>query len=219
MNPLVAELRLELLVGLILAVVLGGTIGLEREFHGKPAGLRTNILICLGSTLFTHLSLSMAGTVGDPARIAAQILTGVGFIGAGTIIHGRGSITGLTSAATIWLVAAIGMAIGFGEYLEAIGTTLLVFLVLSALGSVERFVARRGEGTTITVEMDDDPDVLARVQQRIVDAGLEIDEIVTKTQGVRLAVTIHMIGPRARQDAAKLTLLRTPGIRGVLVLK
>ena len=95
-HALIASLRLDLLLQLSLAVLLGGIIGLDRELRGKPAGLRTNILICVGASLFTSLSFTMAGVHGDPARVAAQILPGVGFIGAGTILHTRGSVTGLT---------------------------------------------------------------------------------------------------------------------------
>src|SRR5437867_8630103 len=104
--------RLDLMLQLGLATLLGGAIGLERELGGKPAGLRTNILICIGSMLYTKLSITMATGTADPTRVAAQIVTGVGFIGAGTILHARGAVVGLTSAATIWVVAAIGVALG-----------------------------------------------------------------------------------------------------------
>ena len=128
-GSLVRDLRLDLLLHLVVAVILGGAIGLERELQQKAAGLRTNILICTGAALFTELSLAMTAEFGDPSRIAAQIVTGVGFLGAGAIIQGRGTVRGLTTAATMWLVAAIGMAVGFGALLEATGTTLLVVLV------------------------------------------------------------------------------------------
>ena len=140
-GSLVRDLRLDLLLHLVLAVILGGAIGLERELQQKAAGLRTNILICAGAALFTELSLAMTAEYGDPSRIAAQIVTGVGFLGAGAIIQGRGTVTGLTTAATMWLVAAIGMAIGFGALWEATGTTLLVVLVLVALRPLERLRA------------------------------------------------------------------------------
>jgi putative Mg2+ transporter-C (MgtC) family protein len=142
---LIQDLRLDLLLRLSLGVVLGGAIGFERELQRKAAGLRTNILICVGAVLFTELSMAMSSASGDPARIAAQIVTGVGFLGAGTIIQGRGIVTGLTTAATMWLVAAIGMAIGFGALLEATGATLLVLLVLSLLRPIERVIARRSQ--------------------------------------------------------------------------
>ena len=142
-DTLIRDLRLDLLLHLVLAVILGGAIGLERELQQKAAGLRTNILICAGAALFTELSLTMTAEFGDPSRIAAQIVTGVGFLGAGAIIQGRGIVTGLTTAATMWLVAAIGMAVGFGALLEATGTTLLVVLVLVALRPIERWIEKR----------------------------------------------------------------------------
>jgi putative Mg2+ transporter-C (MgtC) family protein len=111
------NLDLEISLRLLLATVLGGVIGFQREWTGKEAGLRTNILICVGSALFTALSL-YAFPGSEPARIAAQIATGVGFIGAGVILHrDGGSVKGLTSAATIWAVAGIGMAAGAGMYI------------------------------------------------------------------------------------------------------
>ena len=119
---LVEALRLDLGAKLLIAVIAGGGIGLEREFARKPAGLRTNILICLGATLLMDLSIGItSGNAGDPGRIAAQVVTGVGFLGAGTILHTRGTITGLTSAATIWVVAAIGLTVGAGAVLRGAG--------------------------------------------------------------------------------------------------
>jgi putative Mg2+ transporter-C (MgtC) family protein len=133
-------LRLDLLGRLMLAAVLGGAIGWEREHSRKPAGLRTNVLICLGSALITDVSIlaaSMSSVPSDPGRIAAQIVTGVGFLGAGTIMQGGGAVTGLTTAATLWVVAAIGMAIGFGAHVEAVGTTVLVLAALIPLRALE----------------------------------------------------------------------------------
>src|SRR5258707_15101736 len=108
MNQLVDVFHPERLLQLGLATLLGGAIGLERELGGKPAGLRTNILICMGSALYTQLSISMVHGAADATRVAGQIVTGVGFIGAGTILHARGAVVGLTSAATIWAAAALG---------------------------------------------------------------------------------------------------------------
>jgi putative Mg2+ transporter-C (MgtC) family protein len=115
---------------LLLSVVLGGVIGFERERAKKAAGLRTHILICLGACLFTVVSIYGFG--GDIARVAAGVVTGIGFIGAGAIIRGgrEGIIAGLTTAATIWSVAGIGLAAGAGLYLVAVVATLLILLVL-----------------------------------------------------------------------------------------
>jgi len=133
-----ASLLSATILRLCLAGVLGAIIGLERELKGKPAGLRTNIAICFGSALFTICSIELAThPEDDHTRIAAQIVNGIGFIGAGSILHSRGSITGLTSAATIFVVAAIGMAVGGGLYLPAIFATLAIFLALEVLGYFE----------------------------------------------------------------------------------
>src|SRR5579859_6138477 len=105
-------------IRLVLAGILGGAIGMEREFKRKPAGLRTNMFICIGAAMFTLLSDELAGHYGgDHTRIAAQIIPGIGFIGAGSILHSRGSVSGITTAATIFVVASIGMAVGGGLYL------------------------------------------------------------------------------------------------------
>src|SRR3989442_10037660 len=142
-NDMVAILRLDLLSAVLLSILLGGAIGLERELKAKAAGLRTNILICMGAALYTQVGMAMAGTTPDKSRIAAQIVTGVGFLGAGTILHGKGSITGLTSAATIWLVAAIGVAAGADEMTLAMGATLMTIVVLRALGWTEAYIQLR----------------------------------------------------------------------------
>jgi putative Mg2+ transporter-C (MgtC) family protein len=124
------NIDLEMFLRLLLAVILGGVIGFQRERSGKEAGLRTNMLICLGSALFTVLSI-YAFPGSDPARIAAGIATGIGFIGAGVILRqGGGIVVGLTSAATIWVVAGIGVAAGAGLYIIAPSATVLALIIL-----------------------------------------------------------------------------------------
>lgn len=160
-------LRLDLLGKLLLAGLLGGLVGWEREASDKPAGLRTNLLICVGAALLGDVSIQWAFLDGapdfvraDPARIAAQVVSGVGFLGAGTIIQARGSVTGLTTAATLWVVAAIGLAVGGGAYVAAAGTTILVLIALLPLGYVEeRLEARRARPHIFRVvtEMGEEP--------------------------------------------------------------
>ncbi len=130
-------------LSIILAVVLGGAVGMERELSGKSAGLRTNVLICLGAAVFTIISAKMALQYdASVVRIAAQIVTGVGFIGAGAIIQDRGGVHGLTSAATIWLVASIGMACGANFYRLAVLTTLVAIIVLVGLTKLAKPLER-----------------------------------------------------------------------------
>lgn len=134
-------------LSIVLATVLGGAIGLERELSGKAAGLRTNVLICLGAAVFTIISKRMVeGTDGSIVRVAAQIVTGVGFLGAGAVIQDRRGVHGLTTAATIWLVASIGMGCGAGFHKLAVTSTLLAIIVLVVglrlIKPIERFAAK-----------------------------------------------------------------------------
>ena len=138
---------LDLTLRLTLAAGLGAAIGIEREMRRKPAGLRTNILIAVGSALFTTMSISIgSGSAGASAsmdRIAAQIVTGIGFVGAGAILRSGGHVQGMTTAATIWVNAAVGMAAGAGEYLMATIATIITLVVLAVLGPVEAYFERR----------------------------------------------------------------------------
>ena len=145
----------------LLSVVCGGLIGVEREIKQKPAGFRTNILICFGSMLIMWLSIRIGtglipGHIGDPGRIAAQVVTGIGFLGAGTILHSRGHITGLTSAAMIWVVSAIGMVIGAGVYVIALSSTVVILGVQVGLGLLERRLFGRCIRRDCEVAFDDD---------------------------------------------------------------
>jgi putative Mg2+ transporter-C (MgtC) family protein len=135
-----ADLLSKTLIRLTLSAFLGGIIGLEREINRKPAGLRTNMFICFGSAMFTILSTELASEwgIGDHTRIAAQIIPGIGFIGAGSILHAKGGVSGLTTAATLFVVSSIGMACGGGLYLPAIFATMLIYLALHVLGFLER---------------------------------------------------------------------------------
>jgi putative Mg2+ transporter-C (MgtC) family protein len=143
-KELVREFQMELnwsdAASLLIAAVLGGAIGFERELHGKSAGLRTNILICLGACVYTIISTNLVGS--DPGRIAAQVVTGIGFIGAGAIIHSGIGIHGLTTAAGIWVVASIGMACGCRKYSLALLAALITIIVLMLLPPLERKIKK-----------------------------------------------------------------------------
>jgi putative Mg2+ transporter-C (MgtC) family protein len=138
------DLELQLAGRLALGLVLGAVIGLERELHRQPAGFRTHSLVALGAALFTIISAyGFSGPSVDPTRIAAQIVSGIGFIGAGTILQYRGNIRGLTTAASLWSVAAIGMAAGAGLLAMAAIGTVLILVVLNLFDRVEDFARRR----------------------------------------------------------------------------
>ena len=178
-------LRLDLLGRLLLATVLGGAVGFEREYSGKPAGLRTNILICVGAALITEISIALPGlgvtelVRPDPARLAAQIVSGIGFLGAGTIIQARGSVTGLTTAATLWVVAAIGIAVGARAYVEAVGVVVLVLFTLVLLGRVEDALLEQRSRRTFEL-------VLAG------GAGV-VDPLLAEMAGDEMTVSCHSV--------------------------
>jgi putative Mg2+ transporter-C (MgtC) family protein len=127
----------------LVAALCGGLVGLERERKNKPAGFRTNILICLGSSIYMAIGLLVPGET-DPTRIAAQVVTGIGFLGAGCIIQSGGGVRGLTTAATIWVVAAIGIVAGAGYPILAFIATIIVIVTLAALRRFERRLAQDG---------------------------------------------------------------------------
>ncbi|MGK7311683.1 MAG: MgtC/SapB family protein [Candidatus Longimicrobiales bacterium M2_2A_002] len=191
-----STLRLDLLGRMLLAATLGGIVGIEREWSGKPAGFRTNLLICVGAALLTELSVSVAMssdpelTTADPARIAAQIVSGIGFLGAGTIIQSRGSVTGLTTAATLWVVAAVGMAVGLRAYPEAIGTTLLVMIALLLLGRVEPYLSRQVDHM-VRVTIRGGGDAQERIEALIgEDLEYHLMEIERREEGVEVAYQV-----------------------------
>jgi putative Mg2+ transporter-C (MgtC) family protein len=140
----------------LVAVACGAMIGTERERHDKPAGLRTLILVCLGSSVFTMVSFAFSSTTGDSGRVAAQIVTGIGFLGAGVILHSRTGITGMTTAATIWMTAAIGMTIGAGWPGAGLGLSLLVRMVLA--GVLKWEIRHLGGMKSVAIEVFFDPD-------------------------------------------------------------
>lgn len=138
---------IEILLRLILAIALGGLIGLEREASQKPAGFRTNILVCVGSAMMMSLAAGLVaakGGTGDSLlRMAAGVVTGIGFLGAGTIIHARGMVVGLTTASTLWVVAGLGLVIGSGYYVPAVLLTALIMFTLILFRRIEEAYLRK----------------------------------------------------------------------------
>jgi putative Mg2+ transporter-C (MgtC) family protein len=164
------------IIRLLLAAILGGFIGLERQLRHKPAGLRTNMFICLGAAMFTVLSVKLSGSPSDNTRIAAQIIPGIGFIGAGSILHSRGSVTGLTTAATLFVVASVGMAAGGGLYITAVFATILILIALRLLGNMESHFGLRFSLSTYEVS---GPDTEALVTE--INRILESEQLATES--------------------------------------
>lgn len=210
----------EALVRLVLAFFLGAFLGLERETHDRPAGLRTFILVAVGSTLIMVVSLSLrdlypANVAADPGRIAAQVVTGIGFLGAGTIIHEGPFIRGLTTAAGLWVVSAIGLAVGAGFYVAAAATTVLALVSLTILARVERsYIGAKGYGSLIVVTADQ-PGQLGRIASALGERGIDIKDIrmTPREEGV-VEIRLQVRAPQkdAFQQAMQ-SLAALPGVR------
>ena len=183
-NPMLTQL--DILYRLTTILALSGLIGLEREYHGKPAGLRTNIMVGLGSTLMTMAGVQAAnlvpGVTADPTRIAAQVITGIGFIGAGAILRptdGRnnGNVVGLTTAATLWVVSGLGIAVGMGLYYESVVTTLMVFFTFSVLGRLVVYVRKHSKVYTGDLKAHEEADEKPRHEEA--DAASVLDRLLS----------------------------------------
>jgi putative Mg2+ transporter-C (MgtC) family protein len=193
------DLLSKTLVRLSLAAVLGAIIGLERELKRKPAGLRTNIFICFGSAMFTILSTELAKEfgIGDHTRIAAQIIPGIGFIGAGSILHDKGGVSGLTTAATIFVVASVGMAAGGGLYVTAIFATMLIYLALHLLGILERQLNLKPLTMNYTIVSEKTADALvAEVNSIMEDQGKEMQAMHLSRLGEKEKLVFRVDGTR-----------------------
>ena len=201
---------------LILAAVLGGIIGLERELKRRPAGLRTNMFMCFGSALFTICSIELAvHAEDDHTRIAAQIVNGIGFIGAGAILHARGSVTGLTTAATIFVVSAIGMAVGGGLYVPAIFATLLVFIALEVLGVAERRLNLKPALSSYEVLGESAEAIIAEVSSVLELLRKSMEGVRVQREDGRYRVEFSVVGTRTEQTELFQQLRLSPTLRNI----
>jgi putative Mg2+ transporter-C (MgtC) family protein len=204
----------ETLVRLALAFLLGGLVGWERESVDKPAGLRTHILVCVGAALFALVSREgFFGSGADPSRVASNIVVGIGFLGAGTIWRTGGGVQGLTTAASLWTVAAIGTATGIGYYSGGVGATVIVIGVLTLMRSIERRLPRRGTGHC-TVLMLDVPGQLGKIGTRLGTLGVNIDRVeFTERIDQKVLLDMHLRLPaRVTRDDVLLALGEIDGV-------
>ena len=189
---------------LVLAAVLSGVIGFEREFHGRAAGFRTHILLCIGSTLVMLTSMHIfdiyySKVAVDPARIAAGVVTGIGFLGAGAIMHFKSAVRGLTTAASLWVVAGIGLAVGSGLYFGAIVTMVLTMISLMIFSRLEHAMIRRFWYKTIIIETKGDVDQLKAIREAISESRGEITDFAVERAGeaggmmLKLGIKLHDI--------------------------
>lgn len=223
-QPIVlSNLPLLWMLKILTAIICGAMIGAERELQRKSAGLRTNILICVGATIYMLSSELIMTALGesttDPTRIAAQIVTGMGFIGAGSIIQSRGTITGLTTAATLWVVAAIGIAIGVGFIPLAIFISLVILAVLIGVGKVEYMILGKCRFTDVKISFHDNTgetrsaisDILNSYNKKIEDFHMSKHRAKTGDDVFFMELEFCEVHPRHKEFLFEI--LRLPGIR------
>ena len=194
--PWVSPLELTMVLRLIVAAILGGIVGMERGSGDRPAGFRTHILVCVGSALFMLVSIygfddiapvtttleDDIGTRRDTARIAAQVVSGIGFLGAGTILHEGLTIKGLTTAASLWIVSAIGLAVGSGMYLLSTVATMLTMLTLVTFRTwKKRFAGTRSDRRFIRVVTRNTPGIITEITAFLSDCGIKVKTLNVKT--------------------------------------
>jgi putative Mg2+ transporter-C (MgtC) family protein len=216
----------ELYARLVLAAALGGAVGLERELRDQAAGFRTHMLVSLGSCLFALVSAFgvdalFAGEVpevtSDPTRIAAQIVSGIGFLGAGAILRYGTTVRGLTTAASLWVVAAIGMASAFGAYLLSLATAALTLVALFGLRPFRSWMVRGLKKEREELVLDVGPELeLEDLVRDVRKAGLQIEHFrVDEEEGTRIVRLLVAVPPGSRTEDAVDEVTRLPGVRNV----
>jgi putative Mg2+ transporter-C (MgtC) family protein len=202
---------------LLLACALGALVGLEREFNRKAAGVRTNLLICMGSAFFTLLSAVLAGdAISDKGRVASNIVQGIGFLGAGLILHNRSRISGLTSAAAIWVVASIGMACGAGLYAPATVAAVLVVLALEVVGFLERRANLKIYPLVYEARGADQTRMKESILKALDAAGERLTGLETDAIGEMQRVSFPLTVTKRQHERLRVKLLAEPGIDALL---
>jgi len=211
-------MEFDFILKILLAAMLGGIIGLERELSHKEAGLRTNILIAIGSTLITILSFKIAAMskTSDPARLTAQIVSGIGFLGAGAIIQARFAVHGLTTAATIWTVAAIGIAVGSGFYLVAFLVAVFVVIVLTVFKLLLAFLEKQKQNYVYLISTDEKASLLVDIRRVLTELNIRYSSarLNRKEGGFEIEIIFNTSENKNRDFIEKIMLVK--GVREVL---
>ena len=212
-------------IRLILSIVLGGIVGYERQASNKAAGLRTHVLVCMGSYMIMIRSVNVYYTVegqtnADPARLAAQVISGIGFLGAGTIMKEGPLVTGLTTAASIWVVSAIGLAVGFGYYSGAIMATLLAFATLSLLYQLEKRLRARSR-IRLVITLANDRGKIEELCQTLRVLSAEVNDICVEESEdggeLKVAFLLSMRGGRDQHALLRKTFYNMRGVRDIVI--
>jgi putative Mg2+ transporter-C (MgtC) family protein len=205
---------------LFLACLLGGLVGLEREVNRKAAGVWTNLLICMGCAFFTLLSAVLAGDANpDKGRVASNIVQGIGFLGAGLILHNRSRVSGLTSAASVFVVASIGMACGAGLYAAAIVAALIVIVALEAVGFLERRANLKMYPLIYEARGQDQTKMLASILDAMDKAGERLAAVDRDTIGELQRVSFSLTATKKQHQRLRTQLLAEPSVDAVLTFR
>ena len=208
------DLALEDVARILIAVLVGGLIGAEREYRDKAAGFRTMIFICVGSALFTICSIKIGGE-SDAARIAAQIVSGVGFLGAGAILRDGGRVVGLTTAATIWLTAALGLGIGGGQIALVLVATGIILVVLWVFPLIESWIDHLRHTRTYEVTSPVSTETLEALKATFAEGGLRITSHKCIKSGADMICTWEAHGSPAKHDQVLSKLFAMPAVKEV----
>jgi putative Mg2+ transporter-C (MgtC) family protein len=205
---------------LLVACLLGALVGLEREFSRKAAGVRTNLLICMGSAFFTLLSAVLAGDANpDKGRVASNIVQGIGFLGAGLILHNRSRVSGLTSAASVFVVASIGMACGAGLYAAAIVAAIIVIVALEAVGFLERRANLKIYSLVYEARGQDQTGMLKSILDAMDKAGERLTDVQNDAIGDLQRVSFALSATKRQHDRLRGKLLTEPSISALFTFR
>jgi putative Mg2+ transporter-C (MgtC) family protein len=205
---------------LLTACLLGAAIGLEREISRKAAGVRTNLLICMGAAFFTLLSAVLAGDASpNKGQVASNIVQGIGFLGAGLILHNRSRVSGLTSAASVWVVASIGMACGAGLYAAAVVAAVIVILALEIVGFLERRANLKGYPLVYEARGHDQTLMLTSILDAMDKAGERLNNVERDAIGELQRVSFAVTATRRQHERLKVKLRAEPAIDTVLTFR
>lgn len=198
--------EIEIVIRLLVASLLGGLVGFERERHNQPAGLRTHVVLTIGSTLAMCISINLSGELGqfapngDPARLAAQVITGIGFLGAGAIIRFGPNIKGLTTATSLWTVAIVGLAVGAGHFFSAVSATAFLLGALVLLDKIEKKMIVGVSTRTITITNHDRPNYLEEIKSILKSLDIETKSLSLQKDTTTNEITVKIIAKIRNQQ-------------------
>ena len=216
----------EVILRLLLAALLGAIIGFEREYDNQPAGLRTNMILVMGATLAMILSIQISQQFaafeirGDPARLAAQVISGIGFLGAGAILHTGVNIRGLTTAASMWTMAVVGLAVGSGHYFEGGSVTLVLFIVLSIVNRWENKIIQPLQIIPVVLWMKSEEDTIGNIRAVFTRSGIRMDKFAYQIELATNEIKVQLVFHSRKQaliETVQKELIKIPGLKKIKI--